>query len=134
MDDFNENWWPIISITWTQWNSSKHVDGDVRKVIACRFTKHRKSSTRQKENIPNEKRRITRTRPSGLCNAKIKVSWFISSKIAKVEQYKDSPDHAHSLSETDRIKRSQAIRTLVEKEAVKIFHLQQLLLLPKNMQ
>ena len=60
MDDFNENWWPIVSNIWTQWNSSKHTDGSVRKVFACRFTKHRKSSTRQKENIPNEKLRITR--------------------------------------------------------------------------
>ena len=54
MDDFNENWWPIVSNIWTQWNSPKHMDGSVRKVFACRFTKHRKSSTRQKENILNE--------------------------------------------------------------------------------
>ena len=106
MDDFNENWWPIVLNIWTQWNSSKHTNGDVRKVFACRFTKHRKSSTRQKENILNEKRQITRTRPSGLCNAKIKVSWLVSLKMVKIERYKDSPNHAHSLLETDRIKRS----------------------------
>ena len=39
--------------------------------------------------------------------------------MVKVERYKDSPDHTHSLLEIDRIKRPQAIRTLVEKEAVK---------------
>ena len=44
---------------------------------------------------------------------------MISLKIVKIERYKDSPNHAHSLLETDRIKRSQAIRSLVEKEAVK---------------
>ncbi len=40
-------------------------------------------------------------------------------KIVKVERYKDSPDHTHSLLEIDRIKRPQAIRALVEKEAAK---------------
>jgi hypothetical protein len=134
MDDFNENWWPIVSNIWTQWNSCKHTNGDVRKVFACRFTKHQKSSMRQKENIQNEKRRITRTRPSGLCNAKIKVSWLFSLKMVKIERYKDSPNHAHSLLETDRIKHSQAVRTLVEKEAVKNYSPRQLLLPLKNMQ
>ena len=39
--------------------------------------------------------------------------------MVKIECYKDSPDHEHSLLKSDRIKRSQAIRVLVEKEAVK---------------
>ena len=39
--------------------------------------------------------------------------------MVKIERYKDSPNHAHSLPETDKIKRSQAVRTLVEKEAIK---------------
>ncbi len=39
--------------------------------------------------------------------------------MVKIERYKDSPDHEHSLLESDRIKRSQAIQVLVEKEAVK---------------
>ncbi len=45
--------------------------------------------------------------------------WLVSLKIVKVEHYKDSPNHTHSLIESDRIKRSQAVRDLVEKEAVK---------------
>ena len=32
--DFNENWWPIVSNIWTQWNSSKHMNGDV--IAYCR--------------------------------------------------------------------------------------------------
>ena len=55
IDDFNENWWPLVLNIWTQWNSYKQANGDVWKVFACHFTKHRESSTRQKENIPNEK-------------------------------------------------------------------------------
>ena len=119
MEDFDENWWPFVSNIWTQWNSYKQEDGTVRKIFACRFAKHRESSSRKEENISNKKRRVTKTRPSELCLAKIKVLWLVSSKIVKVERYKDSPKHTHSLLESDRIKRSQAVRTLVENEVVK---------------
>ncbi|CAG8820899.1 8940_t:CDS:2, partial [Cetraspora pellucida] len=91
-EDFNDNWWPVVSNFWTQWGSYKQVNGDIRKVFTCHFTKHSESSSREKENIPNEKRRVTKTRPSGLCYAKI---------------------------ESDRIKRSKVIRDLVKNEAVK---------------
>src|SRR5690349_10528806 len=73
MEDFDENWRPLISNVWTQWSSYKQANGNVRKEFACRFTKHRESNTRQKENIPNKSRRITKIRPSKLCNAKIRV-------------------------------------------------------------
>ena len=55
IDDFNENWWPLVSNIWTKWNLYKQVNGDIWKVFGCRFMKFRESSTRQKENIPNEK-------------------------------------------------------------------------------
>ena len=29
MEDFNNNWWPLVSNVWTQWNSYKQVNGDV---------------------------------------------------------------------------------------------------------
>ncbi|GBC09883.1 hypothetical protein RclHR1_00920001 [Rhizophagus clarus] len=119
MKDFDKDWWPLVSNIWTQWNSHTQVNGNVRKVFACRFTKHRVSSTRSKENIPNEKRRVTKIRPSKICNAKIRVWWLVSLKIVKVERYNNSSEHTHSLLESDRLKRSQATRTLVEKEAVK---------------
>src|SRR2546430_16664415 len=41
------------------------------------------------------------------------------SFFIKVERYNASPDHAHSLLESDRLKRSQAVRVLVKKEVVK---------------
>ncbi|PKY23585.1 hypothetical protein RhiirB3_437841 [Rhizophagus irregularis] len=119
IDDFNENWWPLITNIWTKWTSYKHVNGDVWKVFACRLMKFRESSTRQKENVPSDKRRITKKRSSDLCYAKIKVSWLVSLKIVQIERYKNSPNHAHLLLECDRIKRPQVIRTLVEKEAIK---------------
>ncbi|RGB36649.1 hypothetical protein C1646_813916, partial [Rhizophagus diaphanus] len=31
IDDFNENWWPLITNIWTKWTSYKHVNGDVWK-------------------------------------------------------------------------------------------------------
>ncbi|PKY39722.1 hypothetical protein RhiirA4_440230 [Rhizophagus irregularis] len=119
MEDFDENWWPLVSNIWTQYNSYKQVNDNVRKDFACHFMKHRESSSRKKENIPIEKRQITKTRPSKLCHAKIRVLWLFSLKMVRVERYKDSPNHTHTLLESDKIKRSQAVRTLVEKEAVK---------------
>jgi hypothetical protein len=119
MEDFDENWWPLVSNIWTQWTSYKQVNGNFWKIFTCHFTKHRDSNTRQKENIPNEKCQITKTRPSGLCHAKIKVEWLVSLKIVKVERYKNSSNHTHLLLDVDRIKHPQAIQTLVEKEAVK---------------
>uniref|UniRef100_U9TK54 Uncharacterized protein n=1 Tax=Rhizophagus irregularis (strain DAOM 181602 / DAOM 197198 / MUCL 43194) TaxID=747089 RepID=U9TK54_RHIID len=63
MEVFNDEWWPLVSNIWTKWDSYEYVNGDIRKTFACRFMKHRESSTREKENVPNEKRRITKTRP-----------------------------------------------------------------------
>ena len=56
IEDFNDEWWPAVSNIWTKWDSYKYVNGDIQKIFACRFMKHRESSTREKENIPNEKR------------------------------------------------------------------------------
>ncbi|RHZ83977.1 hypothetical protein Glove_86g243 [Diversispora epigaea] len=119
MKDFDENWWPLVSNIWTQWNSYKQTNSNIRKDFVCRLMKHRESSTRKKENIPIDKRRITKTRPSNLCCAKIRVLWQFSLKMVKVDRCKDSPNHTHTLLESDQIKRSQAIRTLVEKDAIK---------------
>jgi hypothetical protein len=45
MEDFNEEWWPLVSNIWTKWDSYEYANGNIRKVFACRFMKHRKSST-----------------------------------------------------------------------------------------
>ncbi|RHZ81196.1 hypothetical protein Glove_123g126 [Diversispora epigaea] len=47
------------------------------------------------------------------------ISWIVSSKVVQVERYNNSSNHTHSLIEVDRIKQSKAVRSLVEKEAVK---------------
>ena len=91
MEDFNDEWWPLVSNIWTKWDSYKYVNGDIRNTFACRFMKHRESSTRQKENVPNEKRRITKIRPPGICSAMINVFWIASSNVVQVERYKNSP-------------------------------------------
>jgi hypothetical protein len=45
-DDFNNEWWPLVSNIWTKWDSYKFVNsGDIRKTFACHFMKHRESST-----------------------------------------------------------------------------------------
>src|SRR6266498_4019363 len=38
MEDFEENWWSLVSNIWTQWNSYKLENGNYWKVFACRFT------------------------------------------------------------------------------------------------
>lgn len=65
--------WALVSNVWVGWNQKKLVNGDSWKVWTCRFEKHNKSSTR-KEDVPDEKRRKTMIRDSGLCNAKIKIT------------------------------------------------------------
>jgi hypothetical protein len=80
--------------------------------------KHRESNKRQ-ENIANNKRRKTSIRPSNICQAKIKITYLISLNIVRIERYKKSPNHTHDLRDNDRVKRSQAVRVLVENEANK---------------
>ncbi|RIB23907.1 hypothetical protein C2G38_2169988 [Gigaspora rosea] len=43
----------------------------------------------------------------------------LNQQRVHVEWFQDSPDHAHELDESDKLKCSQAVRVLVEKEAVK---------------
>lgn len=120
VNDFNEHWWPLVSNVWTERNASQKVNGDYFKVFICRHMKYKASSTRQ-EGIPTEKRRKTRLRPSNFCSAMIKVSWMLSSQIVRVERYQSSPDHTHSLRESDQLKRPQVIRDLVQAEAIKSY-------------
>ncbi|CAG8709186.1 12873_t:CDS:2, partial [Cetraspora pellucida] len=79
---------------------------------------HNESSTR-KEGIPSEKRRKTKVRPAGQCFAKIKVLHLVTDQVVQVERYLNSPDHAHTLEDSEKLKRSKAVRVLVEREAVK---------------
>ena len=81
MEDFNDKWWPLVSNIWTKWDSYNFANGNIRKTFACRYMKHRESSTQEKENVPNKKRCITKTRPPGICTAMIKVLWIVSSKV-----------------------------------------------------
>ena len=118
IEEFEKNWWPLVTNVWTQYNSYKHVNGDFWRGYVCRLAKHRESSTRQ-EGVLVDKRRQTSVRPSNICNAKIKITWLISSQIVRVERYNDAPDHTHPIQDVDRIKRPQAIRDLVEQEAKK---------------
>ncbi|RHZ51439.1 hypothetical protein Glove_478g118 [Diversispora epigaea] len=117
-EEFDNSWWPLVSNVWTQFNSCKLNNGDSWKVFTCRFTKHRESSTR-KENIPIKKQRTTMIRPANICHAKIKVICMTSKKLIQIERYNNTPDHTHTLIESDRLKRSTAVRTLVMQEAIK---------------
>ncbi len=80
--------------------------------------KHNQSST-CKEGIPIKKHQKTKIRSSNLCFAKIKVSRFITKGKVRIERYQDNPNHMHTLEESERLKRSQVVRNLVEQEAIK---------------
>ena len=41
--------------------------------------------------------------------------------MVRIESIKDSPYHSHPLKESDRLKRSDMVRTLIEEEAVKSY-------------
>ncbi|RHZ51825.1 hypothetical protein Glove_469g15 [Diversispora epigaea] len=118
MCEFDEEWWPLVSNIWTRYNYKNHTNGNSWKTFACHFTKHNPSSMR-KEGIPDEKRRKTKIRSANLCFIKIKVSRFITEKKVYIERYQDSPDHTHTIEESEKLKRSQFVRNLVEQEAIK---------------
>jgi len=47
IEEFEKNWWPLVTNIWTQYNSYKHVNGDFWRDYVCRLAKHRELSTRQ---------------------------------------------------------------------------------------
>ncbi|RIB05455.1 hypothetical protein C2G38_2219602, partial [Gigaspora rosea] len=118
MEEFNAEWWPLVTNVWMKFNYRNHVNGNSWKTFVCRFNKPFKSSTR-KEDVPSEKRRKTKVQDANLCSTKIKVTWLVTEKKVHVERIPSSLDHTHDLEESERLKRSQAVRALVEKEAVK---------------
>jgi len=81
------------------------------------MTKHTKSSTRM-EGVPDEKRRKTKIREPGQCFAKIKIT-YLGSQMVRIERYQDSPDHTHTIEESDMLKRSEAIKNMAIGEASK---------------
>jgi len=117
MEEFNKEWWPLVSNVWTRWGSRELVNGDEWKIFACRFLKHNQSSTRKEE--PSTKRRKTNPRDAGQCFAKIKITYMTAAQKVRIERHADTPDHAHTLEDSDRLKRSQTIKTLIEQEASK---------------
>ncbi|RHZ78348.1 hypothetical protein Glove_165g82 [Diversispora epigaea] len=118
MKEFDDEWWPLVTNIWIKFSHKDNVNGNSWKTFVCRFNKHFQSSTR-KEDIPSTKRRKTKVRTANLCFAKIKILRFDAEQKVRIERFQDSPDHAHSIEESDKLKRPQAVRVLVEKEAVK---------------
>src|SRR6266496_3982424 len=63
IEEFDKEWWPLVSNVWTGFSCKNNVNGDSWRVFVCQFKKHNKSST-QKEGIPNEKCHVTKIRPA----------------------------------------------------------------------
>uniref|UniRef100_U9T134 FAR1 domain-containing protein n=1 Tax=Rhizophagus irregularis (strain DAOM 181602 / DAOM 197198 / MUCL 43194) TaxID=747089 RepID=U9T134_RHIID len=118
IEEFDKEWWPLVSNIWTSFSHKNNVNGNLWEVFICRFNKPKKSSTR-KEEISQEKRRVTKIRSANLCFAKIKVYRYASEQKVLIERFKDSPDHSHTLEESEKLKRSQTVQNLVMQEAIK---------------
>lgn len=59
LQEFDDEWWPLVTNIWTGYSHRQLVSGNSWKSYICRFSKHNQSSSR-KENIPDEKRRVTK--------------------------------------------------------------------------
>ncbi|RHZ76598.1 hypothetical protein Glove_195g8 [Diversispora epigaea] len=117
LQKFDNEWWPLVSNIWMGFNFKKK-NGDTTTTYTCHLTKCKQSSER-KEGVPSNKRRKTKIRPPNLCFAKIKVTRFFQEGKVKIERFPDSPNHMHSLEESDKVKQPQIIRNLVVQEAIK---------------
>jgi hypothetical protein len=96
MEEFDKEWWPLMSNVWTRFNYKNNVNGNSWKVFVCQYSKPNKSNTR-KEGISSEKRRIIKIRPANMCSAKIKVRRYPSEQKVIIERFGDSPNHSHTL-------------------------------------
>ena len=54
-----------------------------------------------------------------MCYTKIKVQCYAFEKKVRIEWFKDLPDYSHSLKESEKLKRSNAIRDLIIQKASK---------------
>ncbi|RUS31087.1 hypothetical protein BC938DRAFT_478487 [Jimgerdemannia flammicorona] len=116
--DFDDQW-AYVSNVWTSFNITTLKNGDKKTVWMCRLNKHRHSSTR-KEGVPPEKTRKRRIRDQGQCFAKIRTTLNAETGIVRVERFASTtPEHTHSLDESDRVKRPKILRDLVAEEAAK---------------
>ncbi|KAK3809198.1 MAG: hypothetical protein J3Q66DRAFT_353196 [Benniella sp.] len=117
-EEFHKEWWPLVSNVWAKTSTNYRSNGDSWTIHACRLSKPYRSSTR-KDGIPNDKRRKTHARAAVPCEASIKITHVVSTKKTRVERYKSTPDHSHTLDDVDKIKRPAALRELIEEQVWK---------------
>ncbi|KAF9282796.1 hypothetical protein BGZ74_002081, partial [Mortierella antarctica] len=69
--------------------------------------------------MPGNKRRRTNTTIPVACTASIKVIHIKSTSTVLIEQYKDSPNHTHSIEDSDKYKTPLIIKHMIKQEACK---------------
>ncbi|KAF9345936.1 2,5-diamino-6-(ribosylamino)-4(3H)-pyrimidinone 5'-phosphate reductase [Mortierella sp. NVP85] len=117
-EEFHKEWWPLVSNVWAKTSTNYRSNGDSWTIHACRLSKPYRSSTR-KDGIPNDKRRKTHARAAVPCEASIKITHVVATKKTRIERYKSTPDHSHTLDDVDKIKRPAALRELIEEQVWK---------------
>lgn len=115
-EEFHKEWWPLVSNVWAKSSTNYLSNGDSWTVHVCRLSKPYRSSTR-KEGVPHDKRRKTNARVAVPCEASIKITEVASTQRIRVERFKSTPEHTHTLDDVDKIKRPAALRELIEEQA-----------------
>ncbi|KAF9998378.1 hypothetical protein BGZ80_006797 [Entomortierella chlamydospora] len=118
--EFKDEIWPLISNVWTQFARYKSIKGETSIIFACRLAKHRDSSSRQ-AGISSKKRRLTSVRAPMECKIKIRVVHTDADQMTCIERYDETPDHCHTLEDSDKVKRPQAVRQMMINEARKAY-------------
>ncbi|CAB4399408.1 unnamed protein product [Rhizophagus irregularis] len=124
IEEFDKEWWPLVSNVWTRFSYKNNVNGNSWKVFICRFSKPNKSSTR-KEGVSSKKRRITKIRPANMCSAKIKVQRYISEQKVLIQEAVKNyrpPEIVSAVKEyaTDKLDLGESVKELRRKEVTNI--------------
>ncbi|RHZ73628.1 hypothetical protein Glove_230g12 [Diversispora epigaea] len=87
--DFNSNWWPLVSNVWIWFNLKKKANGDSSQKYTWHLTKHNQSSTQRREsqiiNSENSEYEIM-TREYWIKHVEIVSSLFIKNSPQELEQ------------------------------------------------
>ncbi|ORX85627.1 hypothetical protein K493DRAFT_360358 [Basidiobolus meristosporus CBS 931.73] len=116
LEDFQEIW-GLATNFWVMYSRKRVLKhGAVTTTYACRFEKHKKSSTKN-PHVPANKRRRTTVREPGQCRVRIVVKVTPQSTVTVVRAQSSALHHTHSIEESDLLKRNDVIRDAIRKEA-----------------
>ncbi|KAK9763467.1 hypothetical protein K7432_009818 [Basidiobolus ranarum] len=116
LQDFQEIW-SLATNFWVMYSRKRILKhGDTATTYACRFEKNKKSSTKNPQ-VPANKRRNTTIREPGQCRVRIIVKITSNNTVTVLRAQSSALQHTHSMEESDLLKRNDAIRDAIRREA-----------------